>query len=116
MSPFPRIPVPARCVLAALLLAVSGVTFAAEGREPERLAAMLRQLDLIDRQAESAARLAPLGRARDRFDYERLREDLQRVRAGIQDYLVPRRAQPRDPVELSGDYRQSSSSETAGKP
>jgi hypothetical protein len=29
---------------------------------------MLRQLDLIDRQAESAARLAPPGRARDRFD------------------------------------------------
>jgi RAQPRD family integrative conjugative element protein len=86
-------------------LAVSGFTFAAEGREPERLAAMLRQLDLIDRQAESAARLAPPGRARDRFDYERLREDLQRVRAGIQDYLVPRRAQPRDPVELNGDYR-----------
>nr|WP_273649646.1 RAQPRD family integrative conjugative element protein [Pseudomonas aeruginosa] len=38
----------------------------------------------------------------------RVRKDLQRVRAGIQDYLTPPRAQPRDPVELSGDYRQSS--------
>ncbi|WP_405045738.1 RAQPRD family integrative conjugative element protein [Pseudomonas aeruginosa] len=37
-----------------------------------------------------------------------MRKDLQRVRAGIQDYLTPPRAQPRDPVELSGDYRQSS--------
>jgi RAQPRD family integrative conjugative element protein len=114
MSSSFRIPIPVW--LAALLLAVSGFTFAAEGRESERLAAMLRQLDLIDRQAESAERLASLGRARDRFDYERLREDLQRVRAGLQDYLVPRRAQPRDLVELTGDYRQSSSSETAGKP
>ncbi|MEG7168371.1 RAQPRD family integrative conjugative element protein, partial [Pseudomonas aeruginosa] len=42
------------------------------------------------------------------FDHARLREDLQRVRAGIQDYLTPPRAQPRDSVELAGDYRQSS--------
>jgi hypothetical protein len=69
MSPFSRIPAPVW--LAALLLAVSGFTFAAEGQEPERLAAMLRQLDPIDRQAESAERLAPPGRARNRFDYRR---------------------------------------------
>jgi RAQPRD family integrative conjugative element protein len=116
MSLSSRIPAPARCVLAALLLAVSGFAFADAGREPERLAAMLRQLDLIDRQAESAARLAPLGRAHDRFDYERLREDLQRVRAGIQDYLVPRRAQPRDPVELKGAYRRSTPAKQEATP
>ena len=40
-----------------------------------------------------------------RFDYLRLREDLLRVRAGIEDYLTPRRAQPRDPLEFQGDYR-----------
>ncbi|WP_446680239.1 integrative conjugative element protein, RAQPRD family [Bordetella hinzii] len=69
---------------------------------------MVRQIDLIDRQAEHAAHTAPQQRARYHFDHARLREDLQRVRAGIQDYLTPPRAQPRDPVELSGDYRQSS--------
>ncbi len=75
--------------------------------EREQLAALARQLDLIDRLAEHAANTAPQERARYHFDHARLRKDLQRVRAGIQDYLTPPRAQPRDPVELSGDYRQS---------
>ena len=47
---------------------------------------------------------APQERARYHFDYVRLRADLQRVRTGLQDYLVPQRAQPRDPVPMSGDY------------
>ncbi len=76
--------------------------------EREQLAVIARQLELIDRLAEHAANTAPQERARYHFDHARLREDLQRVRAGIQDYLTPPRAQPRDPVELSGDYRQSS--------
>ncbi len=72
--------------------------------EHEQLAALARQLNLIDRLAEHAANTAPQERARYHFDYVRLRADLQRVRAGLQDYLVPRRAQPRDPVPLAGDY------------
>ena len=42
--------------------------------------------------------------ARYHFDYARLRADMKRVRAGLQDYLAPQRAQPRDPVPLAGDY------------
>jgi len=76
--------------------------------EREQLAVIARQLELIDRLAEHTAHTAPQERARYHFDHARLRKDLQRVRAGIQDYLTPPRAQPRDPVELSGDYRQSS--------
>ena len=76
--------------------------------EREHLAALTRVLDLTDRLAEHAANTAPQERARYHFDHARLRKDLQRVRAGIQDYLTPPRAQPRDSVELSGDYRQSS--------
>ena len=72
--------------------------------EREQLAALARQLDLIDRLAEHAANTAPQERARYHFDYARLRADLKRVRAGLQDYLVPQRAQPRDPVPLAGDY------------
>lgn len=56
------------------------------------------------RVAEHAAHTAPQERARYHFDYARLRADLNRVRAGLQDYLVPQRAQPRDPVPLAGDY------------
>jgi RAQPRD family integrative conjugative element protein len=73
-------------------------------QEREQLAALARQLDLIDRLAEHAANTAPQERARYHFDYARLRADLKRVRAGLQDYLVPQRAQPRDPVPLAGDY------------
>ena len=72
--------------------------------EREHLAALARQLDLIDRLAEHAAHTAPQERARYHFDYAQLRADLERVRAGLQDYLVPQRAQPRDPVPLAGDY------------
>ncbi|GHH49831.1 hypothetical protein GCM10009090_09850 [[Pseudomonas] boreopolis] len=97
--------------MAILLIAPSTYQSAAaadDGIEREQLAALVRQIDLIDRLAEHAAHTAPQERARYHFDHARLREDLQRVRAGIQDYLTPPRAQPRDPVELSGDYRQSS--------
>ncbi|MBW6104723.1 raqprd family integrative conjugative element protein, partial [Pseudomonas aeruginosa] len=55
--------------------------------EREQLAALARQLDLIDRLAEHAASTAPQERARYHFDHARLRADLKRVRAGLQDYL-----------------------------
>lgn len=99
------------CWIVLLLLATSSLQPAIASTaaiEREQLAVLVRQIDLIDRLAEHAANIAPQERARYHFDHARLREDLQRVRAGIQDYLTPPRAQPRDPVELSGDYRQSS--------
>ncbi|AVZ79929.1 raqprd family integrative conjugative element protein [Zoogloeaceae bacteirum Par-f-2] len=91
----------------ALIIALAGASPASAGdarAEHEQLAALARQLDLIDRLAEHAASTAPQERARYHFDYARLRADLNRVRAGLQDYLVPQRAQPRDPVPLAGDY------------
>ena len=94
--------------LSVLLLASPAPALASEAIEREQLAALARQLNLIDRLAEHAANTAPQERARYHFDHARLRKDLQRVRTGIQDYLTPPRAQPRDSVELSGDYRQSS--------
>jgi RAQPRD family integrative conjugative element protein len=95
----------ARRVCAVALLAASGLSpaLAADTPEHEQLAALIRQLELIDRLAGQAARVAPQGR--DHFDYVRLREDVERVRGGIRDYLVPLRAQPRDPTPLAGDYR-----------
>lgn len=91
----------------ALIIALAGASPASAGdatAEHEQLAALVRQLNLIDRLAEHAANTAPQERARYHFDYARLRADLNRVRAGLQDYLVPQRAQPRDPVPLAGDY------------
>jgi RAQPRD family integrative conjugative element protein len=92
------------------LLAVAGLSpaFADEAPERERLAALLRQLDLIDRLAEGAAEAASQGESRYRFDYLRLKDDIERVRAGVKDYLAPPRAQPRDLAPLSGEYRVTS--------
>lgn len=98
---------------AALLLVAAGLqpAIAADAAdnaaEREMLAAVTRQLELLDRLAERAATTAPQERARYRFDYTRLRADLERVRTGVRDYLVPQRAQPRDPAPLAADYTRS---------
>ena len=73
------------------------------------LAVILRELNLIDRLADNAQAVAPQ-KTRYHFDYRRLRGDVSRVRSGIQGYLSPPRAQPRDPVVLSGQYREENPS------
>lgn len=72
--------------------------------EHEQLTALTRQLDLADYLASQASGSSTQGHSRYYFDYTRLRDDLKRVRTGVQDYLVPQRAQPRDPVLLDGHY------------
>lgn len=82
------------------------VALASSTDEHTRLALILQQLQRIDslsREAEGAA--ATARQARYAFDYPRFTHDLERLREGITDYLHPSRAQPRDPVELIGDYR-----------
>ena len=93
----------------AFSVAVVRPAMASDGvLEREQLAALARQIELADRLAnhlaDQAASTALPERARYRFDYARLRADLKRIRVGVQDYLVPQRAQPRDPVPLTGDY------------
>ena len=95
---------PSLVVLLTVSLSALQPAIADDTPEREQLAALARQLDLIDRLAEHAATTAPQARTRYHFDHARLRADLKRVRAGLQDYLVPQRAQPRDPVPLAGDY------------
>lgn len=72
--------------------------------ENVRLATLVRQLDMIDRLAQTSENLAPT-RSRYHFDYARFRSDIGRVRAGVEYYLNPPRAQPRDPEALSVGYR-----------
>ena len=81
--------------------------------EHARLAAALRQLDSIERLVAQQAAQPLDENARYHFDYARLSADLERVRAGIRDYLIPTRAQPRDPLQLLGDYRQGEAATTA---
>jgi RAQPRD family integrative conjugative element protein len=108
LSPANRHHAPGLTLTLLLGLYVSGHA-SADDATPEhaRLAATLRQLDSIERLVAQQALQPHDERARYYFDYARLSADLERVRAGIRDYLSPSRAQPRDPATLFGDYRQS---------
>ncbi|HJH20325.1 MULTISPECIES: RAQPRD family integrative conjugative element protein [Pseudomonas] len=93
-----------RCLLLSLAI-VDGSSYAASGHEREQLSLVQQQLDTMERlatRAKTASTAEP--DARYRFDYPRLSQDIQRIRQGVRDYLSPSRAQPRDPVELVGDY------------
>jgi RAQPRD family integrative conjugative element protein len=99
--------------VAGLLAAVLGATPVAaadEALERSELAAALRQLEAFERliRQGEAAQAGDTRASRYHFDYARLSADLARIRAGIEGYLTPERAQPRDPAELLSHYRQSS--------
>jgi RAQPRD family integrative conjugative element protein len=105
-----------RCAVFAVALAWSLLTCLSssaqdESIERERLTAILRELEAIERLTRTSESVAPTLSTRYHFDYARLRADLAHVRAGIEDYLSPTRAQPRDLQALQGDYRRE-----AGKP
>ena len=88
------------------LAIVHGSSYAASAHEQDQLSLIQRQLDTIERlatRAEAASTAEPVERYR--FDYLRLSKDIQRIRQGVQGYMSPSRAQPRDPSELVGDYR-----------
>ncbi|WP_124409843.1 RAQPRD family integrative conjugative element protein [Pseudomonas sp. R4-34-07] len=94
-----------RCLL-LLLAIVDGDSYAASGYEQGQLSLVQQQLNIIERLAtntEAASTAEPDDRYR--FDYPRPSQDIQRIRQGVQGYLSPSRAQPRDPREMVGDYR-----------
>ncbi|WP_434702792.1 RAQPRD family integrative conjugative element protein [Pseudomonas sp. Z1-12] len=95
-----------RYLLLFSLVIVDGSSYAASAHEQEQLSLVQQQLGIIERlaaRAEATNRSGP--DERYRFDYPRLTQDIQRLRLGVQGYLSPSRAQPRDPTELVGDYR-----------
>lgn len=102
----------AALVIAVALVSSVGITVLASDSAAEntQLAAVLRQLDLLERLAEQSEQVASAHSTRYHFDYARLRADLARMRSGIEDYLSPPRAQPRDLQALDGTYRREASS------
>ncbi|MNF88121.1 Plasmid protein [compost metagenome] len=89
-------------LLAWLMLASDAVATTAS--EHANLEVMIRQLNALEDTARRSAQVAEEPGQRYFFDYQRLASDIQRVRQGLQDYLTPSRAQPRDPAELTGNY------------
>jgi RAQPRD family integrative conjugative element protein len=91
------------------IIASAPMALASSADEHIRLALLLEQLGQVEtlaNEAEAIASHAP--HERYAFDYPRFTHDLERLRQGITDYLHPSRAQPRDSVELSGDYHRES--------
>ncbi|WP_163083060.1 RAQPRD family integrative conjugative element protein, partial [Acinetobacter baumannii] len=74
--------------------------FAASASEQANLEVMIRQLNALEDTAHRSAQGADEPGQRFYFDYSRLAADLQRIRQGLQDYMTPSRAQPRDPSDL----------------
>ena len=99
-------PTTCRCALLLVLTIIHSNSYALSVHEQEQLSLIQQQIDNIERLA-AQARIASSSEstARYRFDYPRLTQDIQRIRQGVQGYLSPSRAQPRDPGELAGDYR-----------
>jgi RAQPRD family integrative conjugative element protein len=78
--------------------------------EEANLAAILRHLDAIERLSRASSELEIGSPAtRYHFDHARLHADVSRIRKGIEDYLTPSRAQPRDPTALMGQYSREGS-------
>lgn len=93
-------------LLAGILAAIIPLHLARADAQGEResLARVIHELQAVEpllRAAESGANPD----ARVRFRYDWLRQDLQRMRLGIQDHLDAPRAEPRSFPPLRGEYR-----------
>lgn len=83
---------------------ITPIAEAAGASEQANIEVMIRQLNALEDSARRSATISSEPGQRYYFDYERLAGDIQRVRQGLQEYLTPSRAQPRDPAELAGKY------------
>ncbi len=79
-------------------------TFADADGERALLARIVHELQTIEPLVTEAAAQADPD-ARVRFQYDWLRQDLDRVRLGIEAHMNAPRAQPRSFPPLRGDYR-----------
>ncbi|WP_318533239.1 RAQPRD family integrative conjugative element protein [Pseudomonas fluorescens] len=99
-------------LLISILLVACSCANATPSQEPVDMELIQKQLEVTEHIANRANTTnTPETSIRYRFDYLRLIHDIQRIRHGVQDYLSPSRAQPRDPTELVGNYRLDTSSE-----
>ncbi|MFJ5299202.1 RAQPRD family integrative conjugative element protein [Pseudomonas sp. NPDC088368] len=90
------------------LLSSTHAEAAGTASEQANIAIMIRELNALEAVAQRSGELPNDGSQRYHFDYQSLARDIARMRQGLQDYLTPSRAQPRDTAELSGHYTTSS--------
>ncbi len=90
-------------VLLGILLPMHQAVADADG-ERETLAQLIHELEVLDPLIGEAASQANPD-ARVRFQYEWLRQDLDRIHLGIQEHIDTPRSEPRAFPPLRGDYR-----------
>ncbi|ECG3781093.1 conjugal transfer protein [Salmonella enterica subsp. enterica serovar Breukelen] len=79
--------------------------------EREELTLTLNQLSQIEASLHRAQQSARTGiNERYYFDYPRIHSDITTLRNGIEHYLTPTRAQPRDTVTLVEQYHEEKTS------
>jgi len=90
--------------LVAALLPLGSLALADADAEREALARLTHEIEALEPLIRSAqSRANPDARVRFRYDW--LRQDLARVRLGIQEHIEAPRAEPRTFPPLRGDYR-----------
>lgn len=93
-------------LVSGLLVVALPAQFAVADADSERaaLARITHELNAIDPLiAEAASQANPDTRVR--FQYDWLRQDLERIRLGIQEHIDAPRSEPRFFPPLRGDYR-----------
>lgn len=93
----------------AIVFALGGLVcsqaLASDGFERKQLALVIKQLENAQQVSSTARKqITPTDADRFWFDYERMERDLKKIQHGIEHYLTPDRAQPR---ELHGDVASS---------
>ena len=97
-----RYPSMAASLFGALLL--SSNVFAEAHDEHESLARLVHELDALEPLIHTAETQADLD-ARIKFQYDWLRQDLARIRLGLEEHLNAPQAEPRRFPPIRGDYR-----------
>ena len=94
----------AAIIVLSALFAAAPVVADTDG-EREALARLIHEIEALSPLIETAeSQASPDTRIRFRYDW--MREDLKRIRAGIQEHIDAPRTEPRMFPPLRGDYRQ----------
>jgi RAQPRD family integrative conjugative element protein len=87
------------------LLLLGNIALADPDAEREALARLIHEIEALEPLIATAESQAT-PEARIRFRYDWLRQDLKRIRAGVQEHIDAPRNEPRKVPPLRGDYRQ----------
>jgi len=92
-------------IISLLALFMAAPAFADADAERDALARLIHEIKALEPLIATAESQASPD-ARIRFRYDWLRQDLERIRAGVQEHIDAPRNEPRKVPPLRGDYRQ----------